>query len=80
MAVKANILKKHFPNVFAPTLTVNADLNIDLLESAIKLYIPFYDISLVGSSLGGFYSIYLSNKFNLKAILINPAVNPSITI
>jgi predicted esterase YcpF (UPF0227 family) len=30
----------------------------------------------MASSLGGFYAIYLSNKYNLKTVLINPSINP----
>jgi predicted esterase YcpF (UPF0227 family) len=32
--------------------------------------------SLIGSSLGGFFSSYLAQKYNLKAVLVNPAVKP----
>jgi len=34
------------------------------------------EISLIGSSLGGFYATYLAEKNKCKAVLINPAVTP----
>jgi predicted esterase YcpF (UPF0227 family) len=33
-------------------------------------------ITLIGSSLGGFYSTYLAERHDLRAVLINPAVYP----
>ena len=33
-----------------------------------------YNVHLVGSSLGGYYSVYLAETLNLKAAMINPAV------
>ena len=41
-------------------------------------YIP--DLAIIGSSLGGYYTIYLANKYNLKAVLINPSIHPYITL
>jgi predicted esterase YcpF (UPF0227 family) len=37
---------------------------------------PRESITLVGSSLGGFYSTYLAERHDLRAVLINPAVYP----
>lgn len=48
---------------------------IALLEQRIEeLLSRKQSVALVGSSLGGFYSAYLSAKYNLKAVLVNPAV------
>lgn len=33
-------------------------------------------IGLVGSSLGGFWSTYLAENYDLRAVLVNPAVRP----
>ena len=74
---EADILKKRFDIFFSPTLPVNADNAIHLLDQCIQLFKESYKITLVGSSLGGFYSIYLANKHpEVKAVLINPAIKP----
>ena len=36
------------------------------------------DTCLIGSSLGGFYATYLAEKHGLKAVLVNPAIDPHI--
>ncbi len=57
-----------------PQLSANPTLAIEQLIAIINN--TKEPLILVGSSLGGFYATYLSQKFNLKAVLINPAVNP----
>ena len=34
------------------------------------------ELTLVGSSLGGFYATYLAERYGAKAVLINPAIRP----
>ncbi len=50
---------------------------IALLEEIVETHLEAYgasSITLIGSSLGGFYASYLAEKFKIKAILVNPAV------
>jgi len=62
----------------APSLPTIPDLAIKTLSELIESYQePVY---LMGSSLGGYYALYLSDKYNLKAVLINPAVNAPETL
>lgn len=61
----------------APSLSYVPELAIATLEELISTY---DDVSLIGSSLGGFYSMYLAEKFGLKAVLINPAMNSAKTL
>ncbi|RTE66983.1 esterase [Amphritea opalescens] len=48
---------------------------IALLEQLIEAH-PERAIVLVGSSLGGYYSTWLTEKYGVRAVLINPAVRP----
>ena len=82
---KAKLCRAYFKaqgvDFMAPSLSSIPSLAIDTLEQLIESYIKQGErVSLIGSSLGGFYSIYLSQKYNLKAVLINPSIFPYDTL
>jgi len=79
---KASLFREYFEDeVITPSLSYVPKLAIDTLEQIIEVFLnKDENIGLVGSSLGGFYAIYLANKYNLKAVLINPAVYPYKTL
>lgn len=79
---KATLFREYFEDeVIAPSLSYVPNLAIDTLEQIIEMLLAKDEtVGLVGSSLGGFYSIYLANKYDLKAVLINPAIYPYKTL
>lgn len=58
----------------SPNLVLNPLGAIDQLKEIIFSLLD--KPTLIGSSLGGYYATYLSEKYNLKALLINPVVLP----
>ena len=62
-----------------PELSDYPSAAISRLTQIIESRLPD-DIALIGSSLGGFYATFLAQKYHLKAVLVNPAVNPHILL
>ena len=56
-----------------PPVPVDA---IELLQQHAEDIIKHDELSLAGSSLGGFYATWLAEKYQCPAVLINPAVRP----
>ncbi|WP_421717095.1 YqiA/YcfP family alpha/beta fold hydrolase [Arcobacter arenosus] len=79
---KATLFREYFEDeVIAPSLSYVPNLAIDTLEQLIELLLEKNEnVGLVGSSLGGYYALYLANKYDLKAVLINPAIYPYKTL
>ena len=69
-----NYCKENNIAFIAPSLSYIPDLAIKTLEELIEAYGK--DVTLIGSSMGGYMGIYLATKYNLKAVLINPAIFP----
>jgi len=70
--------KRKNEDFIAPSLSYIPELALKTLEELIALQKG--KVTLIGSSLGGFYAIYLAQKYNVKAVLINPSIYPYITL
>jgi hypothetical protein len=78
---KAEVLKRYMEargmggQYCCPALPHLPERAIALIESAIAKH-PAQSVTLIGSSLGGFYATYLAERHGLRAVLLNPAVFP----
>ena len=81
LSFKARLLAQHFAKLgrsdefVCPQLPASPALAIELAQGLID---QAHDqrVTLIGSSLGGFYATYLAEQNQCKALLINPAVQP----
>lgn len=72
-----NVLGFDSDSYIVPNLAYEPDQAIASLIDCIEtLKARGEDIYLIGSSLGGYYATYLATKYQLKTVLINPAVKP----
>ena len=60
-----------------PQLPPLPDLAVRRIEAELKR-LQGRKITLVGSSLGGFYATWFAEKKGLRAVLINPAIDPHV--
>ncbi len=79
---KAKAFREYYKNstegFIAPSLSYVPELAIKTLEELIESYSR--DVKLIGSSLGGFYAVYLAQKYSLKTVLLNPSIFPYKTL
>lgn len=59
-----------------PPLSYRPDSAIAQIKQLIEENHPHANITLIGSSLGGYYATFLAELYALRAVLINPAVAP----
>lgn len=58
-----------------PALPDRPSRAIELLEREVAR-VPASEVTLVGSSLGGFYATWLTEKLGVRSVLVNPAITP----
>ena len=58
-----------------PQLPASPQAAIDLAQTIVA-QADAADITLIGSSLGGYYATWLAEKIGCRAVLLNPAVTP----
>jgi predicted esterase YcpF (UPF0227 family) len=58
-----------------PQLPASPKLAMDLALSLIE-GVPAEELSIVGSSLGGYYATWLAERIGCRAVLLNPAIVP----
>lgn len=82
LSIKAEQTRKYFLNNFpqvhfyCPQLISNPKGAINQLEEIIQSSQTNSSWYLMGSSLGGYFASYLSEKYNLPSVLVNPAIKP----
>ena len=78
---KAQALLKHFKElgredeIIIPSLSSIPSYAMAELKALVEQNIS-KNLSFVGSSLGGYYATWLADRYDLPAVLINPAVKP----
>jgi uncharacterized protein len=66
-------------NLIAPDLSFEPATALAQLMRACKGIRPD-DLTIIGSSLGGFYANVLAEKLGCRAILLNPSITPFVTL
>ncbi len=81
LSAKATLLKgwiaEHHPeiNLLVPQLPCYPQAAAEFLDALVTEH-SGEQLGLIGSSLGGYFSIWLSQRFEIPAVVVNPAVRP----
>ncbi len=77
----ADYLAAHAPGItlLTPDLSFDPAIAIEQLDGLCRQYAP-EELTIVGSSLGGFYALVLAERFGCRAALLNPSLRPYETL
>ena len=79
---KAQLCKRYLNDkgigdkILIPDLPLSTNKVVNLVEILIS---ENEIVGFIGSSMGGFYSCYFANKYNVKGVYINPVVDDHLT-
>ena len=75
-------IRKEIPGLLSISYDyIDADIALQQIQSLMEDTLKTDpDLMIAGTSLGGFWANYFAQKFHLKCVLVNPAINPSITL
>ncbi len=76
-------LQSHFgkEHIIAPAYDyINPENAFKYLDDLIKPISYEYELYFVGTSLGGFWANYFSEKYRIQCVLINPSLNPEFSL
>jgi predicted esterase YcpF (UPF0227 family) len=62
-------------DLICPQLPASPKAAMELALLLAERHAP-HNLSIVGSSLGGFYATWLAERLNVRAVVLNPAVDP----
>jgi predicted esterase YcpF (UPF0227 family) len=78
LGAKAKAVRDIFgAEAYAPSLSYVPDLAVDTLDQLARQCKRLEEpLHLIGSSLGGYYALYLAERYDLHAVLVNPSLRP----
>jgi predicted esterase YcpF (UPF0227 family) len=80
LSEKSRAFAEVFPDITLATYdTLHPDDGFKQLDAIVRSHISRPTI-LIGSSLGGFWAYQLAKKYSLKCVLLNPCMNPEVTL
>ncbi len=62
--------------VVVPQLPSFPESAAETIKNVFSQYSPEYQIGIIGSSLGGYFSVWVNRMFHCRTVVVNPAVKP----